>query len=111
MRPRQVTPLALRFAFTLRAGESKVIRFVDAGGETRRDAERSFGCDRCFSVDRLDAHGAHMDKPTIFDQAPDKPRHVRFGHPFSEFGIKRGKIGSLRFDGCARFCMGDSGGC
>lgn len=41
-RPQEVTPLGLRFALSLRAGESRVIRFIAAIGETRADAERTF---------------------------------------------------------------------
>jgi hypothetical protein len=41
-RPQQITPLGLSFAVTLRPGESKVIRFVDAVGETREDVERTY---------------------------------------------------------------------
>src|SRR4051812_3256394 len=41
-KPQQITPLGLRFAFSLSAGEAKIIRFVTAIGETREDAERTF---------------------------------------------------------------------
>jgi hypothetical protein len=41
-RPDEITPLGLRFTFTLRPGETKTISFVDALGETRDDAERTY---------------------------------------------------------------------
>ena len=41
-RPQPLTHLGVAFAFTLRAGESKVVRFVNVLGETRAAAEQTF---------------------------------------------------------------------